>query len=134
VEFGTWVKNTMKQIILLSILFQCGIASATSYECKVTRKVGPENIVSESELKKWQFSIKIHDNAKPELERCSFAPSQNKVTCDKYTVDKVEVDKFIGVKKFYYFRGQFDVQLYQDMAFVENNGRSSISFGKCKTL
>jgi hypothetical protein len=126
--------NQMKHLIVFFLIFQSQIALANSYDCKVTRKVGPENTVSDSELKKWQFSLKIHDNSKPELERCSFAPSQNKVTCDKYTVDRVEVDKFIGVKKFYYFRGQFDVQLYQDMAFVENNGRSSISFGKCKTL
>jgi hypothetical protein len=124
----------MKFILFALLILQTQIALSNSYECKVTRKVGPENVVSESELKKWQFSIKIHDNVKPELERCSFAPSQNTVTCDKYAVDKVEVDKFIGVKKFYYFRGQFDVQLYQDMAFVENNGRSGISFGKCKTL
>jgi hypothetical protein len=124
----------MKYFLFIFLIFQSQIALANTYECKVTRKVGPENIVSESELKKWGYSVKIHDNAKPELERCSFAPSQNKVTCDKYIVDKVEVDKFIGVKKFYYFRGQFDVQLYQDMAFVENNGRSGISFGKCKTL
>ena len=126
--------NQMKYLLIPFLIFQSQIALANSYECKVTRKVGPEKSVSESELKKWQHSIKIHDNTKPELERCSFAPSQNKVTCDKYTVDKVEVDKFIGVKKFYYFRGQFDVQLYQDMTFIENNGRSGISFGKCKHL
>ncbi len=124
----------MKFILFAFLIIQSSITLATSYDCKVTRKVGPENIVSEYELKKWQFSVKIHDNSKPELERCSFIPSQNKVTCDKYSVDRVEVDKFIGVKKFYYFRGQFDVQLYQDMAFIENNGRSAISFGKCKPL
>jgi hypothetical protein len=126
--------NQMKYLIVFFLIFQSQIALANSYVCKVTRKVGPENTVSDGELKKWQFSVKIHDNSKPELERCSFAPSQNKVTCDKYTVDRVEVDKFIGVKKFYYFRGQFDVQLYQDMAFVESNGRGGISFGKCKHL
>lgn len=124
----------MKFILFAFLIIQSSITLATSYDCKVTRKVGPENIVSESELRKWQFSIKIHDNTKPELERCSFIPSQNKVTCDKYSVDKVEVDKFVGIKKFYYFRGQFDVQLYSDMQFIENNGRGSISFGVCKSL
>ena len=29
---------------------------------------------------------------------------------------------------------QFDVQLYPDMNFVENNGRGSISYGKCEKL
>ncbi len=122
----------MKYLLILFLIFQSQITLANSYDCKVTRKVGPESIVSDSELKKWQFSVKIRDNAKPELERCSFATSHNKVTCDKYIVDKVEFDKFLEIKKFYYFKGQFDVQLYSDMSFIENNGRGSISFGKCR--
>ncbi len=114
-------------------MFSSSVYSST-YDCKVTRKVGSENIVSESELNKWKFSIKIHDSKKPELERCSFTPSQNRVTCDRYTVDRVETDKFVGIKKFYYFTGQFDVQLYPDMKFVENNGRGGISYGVCERL
>lgn len=123
--------NQMKFILFAFLIIRSSITLANSYDCKVTRKVGFENIASESELKKWQFSVKIHDNSMPELERCSFIPSHNKVTCDRYNVDKVEFDKFVGIKKFYYFKGQFDVQLYPDMLFIENNGRGSISFGKC---
>lgn len=122
----------MKKTLLLSFIFFSSNVYSITYDCKVTRKVGPENIVSDSELMKWKFSIKIYDTTKPELERCSFVPSQNKVTCDRYTVDRVETDKFVGIKKFYYFTGQFDVQLYPDMRFVENNGRGGISYGKCE--
>ncbi|WP_281970147.1 MULTISPECIES: hypothetical protein [unclassified Polynucleobacter] len=57
-----------------------------------------------------------------------------KVTCDRYSVDRVEVDKFVGIKKFYFFKGQFDVQLFPDMNFVENNGRGGVSYGKCEKL
>jgi hypothetical protein len=46
----------------------------------------------------------------------------------------VEIDKFNGMKKFYYFTGQFDVQLFTDMRFVENKGRTGISYGKCKKI
>ena len=123
----------MKKVLFLLLLFPTFVYS-TTYDCKVTRKIGPENIVSESELKKWKFSIKIHDIPKPELERCSFDTSKDRVTCDKYTVDRVETDKFVGIKKFYYFTGQFDVQLYPDMRFVENNGRGGISYGICEKL
>ena len=124
----------MKNLICISLLLISPLVYSNSYDCKVTRKIGLDNIVSGGELKKWKFSVKIHDNSKPELERCSFIPSQNKVTCDRYTVDRVEVDKFVGIKKFYYFTGQFDVQLYPDMRFVENNGRGGISYGKCEKL
>lgn len=121
----------MKYLLILFFIFQSQMVLANSYNCKVTRKVGPESTASENELKKWQFSVKIHDSTKPELERCSLVTSHNRITCDKYIVDKVEFDKFVGIKKFYYFKGQFDVQLYPDMSFIENNGRGSISFGKC---
>lgn len=123
----------MKNYLFL-IFFIPSLVHSTTYDCKVTRKVGPENIVSDSELKKWKFSIKIHDISKPELERCSYSTSVDKVTCDKHSVDKVETDKFVGIKKFYNFRSQFDVQLYPDMRFVENNGRGGISYGTCEKL
>ena len=124
----------MKKLLFLFLLFQSSLVFSSSYDCVVTRKIGLENIVSDSELKKWKFSVKIHDTTKPELERCSFTPSEKKITCDKFSVDRVEVDKFVGIKKFYYFTGQFDVQLYPDMKFVENNGRGGISYGKCEKL
>lgn len=125
----------MKRLIIF-VLFSLSssLVYSSTYDCRVTRKIGPENIVSDSELMKWKFSIKIYDITKPELERCSFVPSQNKVTCDRYSVDRVETDKFVGIKKFYYFTGQFDVQLYPDMRFVENNGRGGISYGTCVKL
>jgi hypothetical protein len=123
----------MKKILILLLLFP-SIVFSSSYDCVVTRKIGLENIVSDIELKKWKFSVKIHDTPKPELERCSFTPSEKKITCDRFSVDRVEVDKFVGIKKFYYFSGQFDVQLYPDMKFVENNGRGGISYGMCKKL
>ncbi len=123
----------MKKYLVLLFFFPCVVYSS-SYDCKVTRKVGPENILSDSELKKWKFSVKIHDTPKPELERCSLTPTQNQVMCDKHPVDKVETDKFVGIKKFYNFRSQFDVQLYPDMKFIENNGRGGISYGTCEKL
>ena len=124
----------MKKLLFLLLLPISSVVYSSTYDCKVTRKIGLDNIVSDSELKKWKFSVKIHDTPKPELERCSFTPSQNRVTCDRYTVDRVETDKFVGIKKFYYFTGQFDVQLYPDMRFVENNGRGGISYGVCERL
>ncbi len=121
----------MKKYLLLLFLFPNLVFSST-YDCKVTRKYDFQNEYTPSIIEKYQYSVKIKDTSKPELERCSFTPSQNKVTCDRYSVNKVETDKNVGIKKFYYFMGQFDVQLYPDMRFVENNGRGGISYGKCE--
>ncbi len=128
-----WVKNFMKKILFL-LLFSPTLVYSSTYECKVIRKFDFQSEIPSSIIQKYQYSVRIKDTTKPELERCSFVPSQNKVTCDKYTVDRVETDKFVGIKKFYYFTGQFDVQLYPDMRFVENNGRGGISYGRCEKL
>ena len=124
----------MKKITTLLLLLFSPLVYSSSYECKVTRKLDSENIYSSSHIEQYKFSVRIKDEQKPELERCSYSSGQNKVTCDKYSVDKVEVDKFVGIKKFYFFKGQFDVQLFPDMNFVENNGRGGISYGKCEKL
>jgi len=81
----------MKKLLSLLLLPISSVVYSSTYDCKVTRKIGLDNIVSDSELKKWKFSVKIHDTSKPELERCSYTPNQNRVTCDRYTVDRVEV-------------------------------------------
>ena len=61
-----------------------------------------------------------------------FSLSAQRDTCDTYEVDRVETDRFTGIAKYYYFRGQFDLQVFPDGAFVENNGRGLVSFGHCR--
>jgi len=124
----------VKKTLFLFLLFQSSLVFSSSYDCVVSRKTDFDNEIPLSIIQKYKYSVKIKDTSKPELERCSFTPSEKRVTCDRYSVDRVEVDKFVGIKKFYYFTGQFDVQLYPDMKFVENNGRGGISYGKCEKL
>jgi hypothetical protein len=65
------------------------------------------------------------------VERCSFAPSQSRVTCDPYVVDHVAYDAVIKATKYYLFRGQFDVQVFNNLSFLENNGRGGVAWGRC---
>jgi len=46
-------------------------------------------------------------------------------------VDHESTDKFASARKLYFFDGQFDLQIFRDGRFVENNGRGTISFGEC---
>ena len=48
--------------------------------------------------------------------------------------DLVFPDEYQKIKKYYRFRGQFDVQLFPSLFFVENNGRGGIAFGKCRVV
>ena len=49
----------------------------------------------------------------------------------EYSASQVSQGK-VKIKKFYVFDSQFDVQLFADLTFVENDGRTGISFGKCQ--
>lgn len=92
------------------------------------------SVVPKDHLDTYQPSVVIHDRQETSLERCSFVPSRGQVTCDTYVVDHVEYDENVDLKKFYVFKSQFDVQLFPDLTFVENNGRGGISFGSCKLI
>jgi hypothetical protein len=106
-----------------------------AYDCPVTRKMNAEgHEYTAAELARSQFSVRVVETSGGALlQRCSFAPSAGRITCDSYTADHVEVDPHVGVRKYYFFRGQFDLQIFVDGSFIENNGRGDIAFGRCTT-
>jgi len=119
-------------------------AFAVTYYCEATKKVDSEIEYSEEDIKKYKYANKLEDMGnKAFISRCSFTLSAKKVTCDRYEVDHIERsplwnlktlkdDTFI--KKYYYFYGQLDFQLFPDLSFVENDGRGGIAFGKCRVI
>lgn len=143
-------ETAMQKSVFIALLLGIFILSfydpafAVTYYCEATKKVDPNGEVSEEKMKKWKYANKLEDMGdKAFISRCSFTLSAKKVTCDRYEVDHIERsalwnletkkdDKFI--KKYYYFRGQLDFQLFPDLSFVENNGRESIQFGKCRVI
>jgi hypothetical protein len=63
-----------------------------------------------------------------------FRPESGRVTCDRYKINRVEIDPVAKIKKLYVFRSQFNLQLFASLTFVEDNGRGSISFGTCQII
>lgn len=134
------MKSRMGQAVsAASILLASLAAQAATYKCEMKGqaylgKDGSMATVSPEELKKRQASLVIEDEKAPFVERCSFSPSDKKVACDRYPIDRVEVDRNVDIKKFYLFRSQFDVQLFSNLSVVENNGRSGVAYGTCKLV
>lgn len=123
----------LRAFTIILLLYLPSLVVAAEYSCKVEKKFDPENSYAEDYIEKWQFSVKIEErNSNAFLSRCSFSTSANKVTCDRYQVDKVVFDENVKIKKYYVFSSQFDVQLFSNLSFIENNGRGSIAYGKCK--
>jgi len=111
------------------------LVEAAEYDCTVEKKLDSEKLYTQEHIKKSQFSVKVEEKSSGSfLSRCSFSSSANKVTCDRYKVDKVAFGENVKIKKYYVFRSQFDVQLFSNLSFVENNGRGGIAYGKCKVI
>lgn len=127
----------MKSPLLAFVFFCAGNPTfAAEYECPVQTKFDlPDLAYSEEQISRWQFSVRINDMGNTAtISRCGFSTSAQSVTCDEYEVDYISRDAISGHTKFYNFRSQFDVQLFSNLSFVENNGRGSVAFGVCTLI
>ncbi len=112
-----------------------GAAFATDYYCKAQIKYDVNIIYSQAEIDKGQFATVLEEI--PDgiyLSRCSYSVSVDKVTCDRYKVDKIVLDDVVGIKKYYVFKSQFDFQIFPNLSSVENNGRGSVQYGQCEVI
>lgn len=124
-----------RTFVIVLGLCASGFAMAAEYDCKVANKVDSENTYTKHQIEKGQFSVKVEESGEGVfISRCSFSTSANKVTCDRYQVDKIVFDENVKIKKYYVFLSQFDVQLFSDLSFIENNGRGGIAYGKCRVV
>lgn len=123
------------QIVALAVIV-AEISTAGTFDCKVEKKYSADLSViqTKQEVEKSSFNIKVQEAQDTTVKRCSFAPSQNAVTCDTYSADRVEFTNtpYVKIKKFYVTNSQYDIQIFEDLSFIENNGRGSIAYGKCK--
>jgi len=122
----------LRVYLLILILCSPAVVQATEYQCKVEKKFDLEHVSTSDEIKRGQFSVLVDEKVSATfISRCSFSSSDQKVTCDRYEVDKVIFDDVAKIKKYYVFRSQFDVQLFPNLLFMENNGRGGVAFGRC---
>lgn len=122
------MRRALIALVLLSVQ-----AGAAEYRCTVSKKLTAEQEVTADELAKWKPYNLIEETAEGSfVSRCAWSQIQQKVTCDRYKADRVEMDPVVKIKKFYFFRSQFNLQVFTNLNFVEDNGRGIISFGKCE--
>jgi len=123
------------RLILIALMVLGSTSNAEEYFCPVSKKLNSDSSYSAAQLQQWMFSVKIKQMGEAAIiSRCSFSSSAGAVTCDDYQADFIYEDTYTGHKKFYYFRGQLDVQIFDNLSFIENNGRGDIAFGRCDLL
>ena len=106
---------------------------AVTYHCETTEKYDFGKTYSQEELNKGKFSVRLEEGQEGAyVYRCSFTPSQQSITCDKYRVDKIEYDNNVNLKKYYVFNSQYNFQIFSNLSSLEDNGRGAIQYGKCQ--
>lgn len=111
------------------------VGAAVEYVCPVEKKWNLERSYTEEELSRSRFAVKIEETAAGAfLSRCSYSAIENRDTCDRYAVDRIELDNNVSIKKYYVFSSQFDVQLFRDLRMIEDNGRGDFATGKCTVV
>ncbi len=121
------------RVLAVALITSLAAAPEPTLRCDATQKMDPNGPWDADRLREGQWHVLLDDSSDPVIiSRCSFAPSQGRVTCDDLAVDHVEEDPNIGVKKYYVFASQYDLQVFPGMSFVENNGRESVMFGVCQ--
>lgn len=111
----------------------CLGARAATFDCRVEQKFHSGGAYTAENLRTYKPRVVVNvTEGGAQLRRRSISPSAGGVeTCDAYEVDHIVSDGRVGVSKYYYFEGQFDMQIFADGYFVENNGRGAVSFGRC---
>lgn len=120
-------------VLFIILTFMSHIAQANEYRCTVNKKLNSGHEYTTDEIKNAQFFILVNDNGNDAyVSRCDYSLSARKVTCDKYKMDKEVFDEYVKIKKYYLFNSHFDIQIFSNLDFIENNGRGDIAFGKCE--
>lgn len=108
--------------------------SAEVYICNVNYKVEfLDGFVYPAErLLASQFQVRI-DTSLNLISSCSVPPYATQSTCDVYQIDHTQRSQTSSstIIKYYYLYGQFDVQVFGDGKFIENNGRGGLASGVC---
>lgn len=121
------------RLLFLCLLLMSSTSYATILECFATKKLDSERTYPKSHMDKYKFSNKIEFTKDGVfISRCSYTFMAKKVTCDRYKVDHIEKDKNVNITKFYVFGPQFNMQLFSDYSYLEDNGRGGITYGICK--
>lgn len=134
-----------KVILILGFLLIAGNAQAVEYHCIATMAADSSGEWAKDRINKWKPStiIKHYGRAsqKPStISRCSYSQIEGKRTCDTYEIDHYETTgvsvALMFIDKFYYYRGQMDVQIFittgeKVSGYIENNGRGTIYRGNC---
>ena len=124
----------MKNILIILLAFVTNLNAAT-YLCTANYQSHMGKLITDSDsdfVRKHKPYTKVIEGSRIVVQRCSLPLLPTSAPCDTYEVDKIEYDSNVQIRKYYIFKSQYDIQIFSDMTYVENNGRGGLLIGSCK--
>ena len=126
----------MKKTIFISLMCVISNAFSAVYVCTPSFQsvMGKPAVNTDFVIKSKPYTKVIENNGAFKIQRCSIPFLQDIHTCDNYDADRVERDTNVKIQKFYVFRAQYDIQIFSDLSYIDNNGRGGLLIGKCNVI
>ena len=130
----------MKKLVIFFYLSVVLEAFATTYVCTANFQsyMGIPTTDGDFVKKHKPFTKVVDTGTAFRIERCSISFITNLHNCDSYEADRYEIDinpvSNLKIKKFYVFSDQYDIQIFSNLSYIDNNGRGALLIGKCVVL
>jgi len=121
--------------LALSLLIVGGVvhAQAATYACRVTDVWSPLVIPEADYLERIRPTVRVEESLQGAVvTRCARDPAWKRVDCQRIEIDWVDVNAGAGSRKYYRFAEHYDLQIFFDRSFVENDGRGVVYHGQCE--
>lgn len=124
----------MKKFICVLFLSALTNTFANTYVCTPNFQsvMGKPAANTDFVVKHKPFTKVFESNGSIKIQRCSIPFGEDTHTCDTYDSDRFERDTNVNIQKFYVFKSQYDIQIFSDLSYIDNNGRGGFLIGKCK--
>ena len=121
-------------LALLAVLTLAGAPiHAATYECRVTDVWSPLVIPEADYLARHRPTVRVEEAAQGTVvTRCARDPAWKRMECQRIEIDWVDANAGDGSRKYYRFAIHYDLQIFFDRSFVENDGRGVVYHGQCE--
>ena len=125
----------MRLFLLTVFILTVPSVNATTYKCEPEfQTVFGSRVENNDFIRSFKPYTLVHDEVEGRIERCSRSFTENRHVCETYKVDRLESDSNALVKKYYVFKAQYDIQIFRELSYIDNNGRGGMLYGKCKMI
>jgi hypothetical protein len=122
-------------VALALVALAGAVVHAATWECRVTAVWSPLVLPERDYLARTAPTVRLEDDGTHAVvTRCAHHPGETGRRCERIGIDWVEQRAENASRKYYRFATHYDLQLFLDRTFVENDGLGTVYHGQCREV